>query len=201
MKLKLAALAALAAAFFGLFVFGPFFNHLGAQCGVFILVLVWSAARSSPRSTLGALKTTLPFVVSLLLFGAIFQLLRLQGRADWWRDSLIKALLFPSTLIFLQVLLSYISYLDLLSLPLSMSRRFDLITVKSIFQKGGRYLGRFSWYLDTYPYLRSQNALRQGLRKYAALIVALYLYLYEETENANLLLRNRYAHLRRDTDG
>ena len=73
-----------------------------------------------------------------------------------------------------------------------------MITIKSVFDKGGRYLSRFAWYLDTYPYLHSDRTLERALQKYASLIVALYLYLYEETENAGLLLRNRYRHLRGD---
>jgi hypothetical protein len=33
------------------------------------------------------------------------------------------------------------------------------------------------------------------MTKYACLIIALYLYLYQEIENSNRLLKNRYRHL------
>jgi len=196
--IKLGTILAAVVAFFGLFVFGPFWDKLWVQLAVLVVILGWNSVRFSPGSTVTALKSTLPFVASLLAFGALFQVIRLQGREDWLADSLVKSMLFPSTLIFLRLLLSYITYLDILTLPISMERRFQVITIKSVFDKGGRYLSRFAWYLDTYPYLHSDRTLERALQKYASLIVALYLYLYEETENAGLLLRNRYRHLRGD---
>ena len=54
---------------------------------------------------------------------------------------------------------------------------------------------RFSWYLNTYSDLQSDSRIKSELKKYACLIIALYLYLYEEIENSNRLLKNRYQHL------
>lgn len=193
--IKLGAIAALVALFFGLFVFGPWYDDLSVQALVFAAIVGFYAARYSVKELFDALRSLLPFIASLLAFGLAFQLIHLQGRSDWLYDSAVKCLIFPSSLLFLRIALSYVTYLDLLRLPISMKERFALITAKSAFQKGGKYLGRFSWYLDTYPYLHKDGALQQRLRKYASLIVALYLYLYEETENANLLLQNRYRHL------
>jgi hypothetical protein len=76
-----------------------------------------------------------------------------------------------------------------------MKKRVDLITIKSAFAKGEKILRRFSWYLNTYSGLKSDSNIKYRLKKYACLIIALYLYLYEEIENSNRLLRNRYQHL------
>jgi hypothetical protein len=76
-----------------------------------------------------------------------------------------------------------------------MKKRVDLITIKSAFSKGEKILRRFSWYLNTYSGLKSGGNIKYALKKYACLIIALYLYLYEEIENSNRLLRNRYQHL------
>lgn len=198
--IKLLAIAALLAAFLGLFVFGPFYQHLWVQLGVFVAAMAWNSIRSSLKDTFALLRSTLPFMATLLLFGLIFQVVRLQGREDWLYDSALKCLLFPSSVVYLRVLLSYVTYLDILGLPISMHRRFQLITAKAAFQKGAKYLGRFSWYLDTYPYLRSDRAMKRALMKYASLIISLYLYLYEETENAYLLLQNRYRHLKEERE-
>ena len=54
---------------------------------------------------------------------------------------------------------------------------------------------RFSWYLNTYSDLQSDKRIKSELKKYACLIIALYLYLYEEIENSNRLLKNKYHHL------
>jgi hypothetical protein len=76
-----------------------------------------------------------------------------------------------------------------------MEKRIGLITMKSAFQKGEKILRRFSWYLNTYSDLRSGGRIKSALQKYACLIIALYLYLYEEIENSNRLLKNKYLHL------
>lgn len=181
--------------FFGLFAFGPFYDRLDLQFALLLIVMIWSVWRFSWREAWTLLKFSLPFVGTLFFIGLLFHLTRFQGREDWLYDTLIKCFLFPSSVVFLKTILSYITYLDILKLPLSMSLRIDLMTMKSAFQKGGRALERFSWYLDTYPYLCARSPLRYRVQKYASLIIALYLYLYKETEHAHLLLQNRYHHL------
>ena len=192
---KLALIFIFIVSFFGLFVFGPLYDHIPIQAVVFAAVIGWNMLRFSVRETISLLKFCFPFVLSLFIFGLIFHFTRLLGRQDWLEDTLIKCLIFPSSLIFLKVILTYITYLDILNLPISMKKRVDLITVKSAFSKGEKILRRFSWYLNTYPELKSGSKIKYTLKKYACLIIALYLYLYEEIENSNRLLRNRYQHL------
>ena len=193
--LKLGAIFGLILVFFWLFVFGPFYGDIVVQLAVFIVVMGWNVLRFSFRDTVSLLKFCLPFVLSLFVFGLIFHFMALFGRTDWLQDTFIKCLVFPSSLIFLKILLTYITYLDILNLPISMKKRIGLITMKSAFQKGEKILRRFSWYLNTYPDLQTGNRINAGLKKYACLIIALYLYLYEEIENSNHLLKNRYQHL------
>ncbi len=193
--LKLGIIFMLILSFFWLFVFGPFYDHVVIQLVVFIGVIGWNTSRFSLRETISLLKFCLPFVLTLFIFGLIFHFTRLFGRQDWLEDTLIKCFVFPSSLIFLKVVLSYITYLDILNLPISMKKRVDLITIKSAFSKGEKILRRFSWYLNTYPGLKSGSNIKYALKKYACLIIALYMYLYEEIENSNRLLKNRYQHL------
>ena len=192
---KLAILFIFILSFFWLFVFGPLYDHIPIQVVVLMTVIGWNILRFSARETIALLKFCLPFVFSLFIFGLIFHFTRLLGRQDWLEDTLIKCLVFPSSLIFLKVILTYITYLDILNLPISMKKRVDLITVKSAFSKGEKILRRFSWYLNSYPELKTGSKIKYTLKKYACLIIALYLYLYEEIENSNRLLRNRYQHL------
>ena len=193
--LKLAVIFILILTFFWLFVFGPYYDSFAVQLAVFIGVMGWNTWRFSFTETVSSLKFCFPFVLSLLVFGLIFHLLQLFGRADWLQDTLIKCLVFPSSLFFLKIQLTYITYLDILNLPISMKKRVGLITMKSAFQKGEKILRRFSWYLDTYSSLQNGGRIKSGLKKYACLIIALYLYLYEEIENSNRLLKNKYLHL------
>jgi len=192
---KLGAIFITILSFFWLFVFGPFYDDIVIQLAVFIVVIGWNVLRFSLQETISLLKFCLPFVLSLFVFGLIFHFIQLLGRTDWLPDTLIKCLVFPSSLIFLKILLTYITYLDILNLPISMKKRIGLITMKSAFQKGEKIMRRFSWYLNTYSDLRSDNRIKSELKKYACLIIALYLYLYEEIENSNRLLKNKYHHI------
>ena len=119
--------------FFWLFVFGPLYDHLAVQLVIFAGVITWNSLRFSLQETISLLKFCLPFVLSLLVFGVVFHLIRLFGRQDWLHDSVIKCFIFPSSLIFLKILLTYITYLDILNLPISMRKRVALITTKSAF--------------------------------------------------------------------
>lgn len=193
--LKLTGLALLTGLFFWLFVFGPFYDQVWVQLGVLTTILTCSVLRQGFTNTLRLVKFCLPFVLCLLVFGVVFHFLQLLGRRDWLADTLIKTMIFPSSVIFLQLVLSFISYLDLLRLPLPMNVRVDLISIKAAFQKGSRIMSRFNWYLGTYSGLKINRKLRYHLTKYACLIIALYLYLYEEIEDSNRLLNNRYRHL------
>jgi hypothetical protein len=188
--LKLGTIFILILSFFWLFVFGPFYDSIVIQLVVFIVVMGWNVLRFSLQETISLLKFCFPFVLSLFVFGLIFHFMQLFGRTDWLQDTLIKCFVFPSSLVFLKILLTYITYLDILNLPISMKKRIALITMKSAFQKGEKILRRF-----TYSHLQSGNRIKSELKKYACLIIALYLYLYEEIENSNRLLKNRYQHL------
>ena len=192
---KLGAIFIIILSFFWLFVFGPFYDDIVIQLVVFFVVMGWNVLRFSFEETISLLKFCFPFVLSLFVFVIIFHFMQLLGRTDWLQDTLIKCLVFPSSLIFLKILLTYITYLDILNLPISMKKRIGLITIKSAFQKGEKIMRRFSWYLNTYSDLQSDSRIKSELKKYACLIIALYLYLYEEIENSNRLLKNRYQHL------
>jgi hypothetical protein len=193
--LKLGIIFIAIISFFWLFVFGPFYDSIVVQLVVFIFVMGWNVLRFSIQEAISLLKFCLPFVLSLFVFGLIFHFMQLFGRTDWLADTLIKCFVFPSSLVFLKILLTYITYLDILNLPISMEKRIGLITMKSAFQKGEKILRRFSWYLNTYSDLQSGSRIKSQLQKYACLIIALYLYLYEEIENSNRLLKNKYHHL------
>jgi len=193
--LKLGIIFIAIISFFWLFVFGPFYDSIVVQLVVFTVVMGWNVLRFSLQEAISLLKFCLPFVLSLFVFGLIFHFMQLFGRTDWLEDTLIKCFVFPSSLVFLKILLTYITYLDILNLPISMKKRIGLITMKSAFQKGEKILHRFSWYLNTYSDLQSGSRIKSQLQKYACLIIALYLYLYEEIENSNRLLKNKYHHL------
>ena len=104
--LKLGTIFIIILSFFWLFVFGPFYDSIVIQVAVFMLVMGWNAVRFSFQETLSLLKFCFPFVLSLFVFGLIFHFIQLFGRTDWLQDTLIKCLVFPSSLVFLKILLT-----------------------------------------------------------------------------------------------
>lgn len=189
--LKLCGIGAAIGMFFYLFVFGPLYWRLEVQ--FVVLALVWAGVvwRFSLGSALAALKFCLPFVLTLAGIGLIFHLTGFWGRTDWLKDSLVKAVIFPSSLFFLKWVLSFITYLDLLRLPIPMTGRLDLITFKAAMEKGGHTLARFNWYLSTYPGLSEGGWRIRFMRRYTCLILALFIFLYGEIEQSKLLFENR----------
>ena len=112
---KLGGILVLIVLFFWLFIFGPLYDHLVVQLAVLSGAAGWHIKRFSFRETISVLKFCLPFVLSLFVFGLVFHFMRLFGRGDWLQDSLIKCLVFPSSLVFIKIMLTYITYLAVLS--------------------------------------------------------------------------------------
>ncbi len=71
--LKVLSVFGLLTAFFGLFVFGPWYGRVELQAALLVLFLAATARRSGLRGAMRALLFVLPFVLSLLAFGAVFQ--------------------------------------------------------------------------------------------------------------------------------
>jgi hypothetical protein len=185
--------------FFYLFVFGPFYWMLAVQGAVLIIVWIANTMRFSLRSAVASLKFCLPFVLTLLGFGLVFHWTGFMGRHDWLKDSMIKSMIFPSSLLFIKWILSFITYLDLLRLPVPMSGRVDLITFKAAMEKGGHTLERFNWYLRTDHRLSAGPMRSRFLKRYACLIISLFIYLYTDIEQSKAVFENRRKLLWKDT--
>ncbi|HKK33603.1 MAG TPA: hypothetical protein VJ934_08595 [Desulfomicrobiaceae bacterium] len=185
--------------FFWLFVFGPWYEAATLQGVLLGLLLVWNTRKFSRADTIAAAKFLGPFVFMLVLFGAIFQFFELMGRTDWIQDSLIKGLVFPNSFLFLKIVLSYITYRDLILFPMPSELRTTLIIIKAALAKGGRALRRFKQDIEDFPHFHGKKTIRVRLQMYGSLIIAAYMFLYYEIETITLVLANKQRHLRRDT--
>ena len=195
---KLAGIGVAIGAFFYLLVFGPLYGIWEVQLAILLSVWMGIAWRFSLGSAVSTAKFSLPFVLTLMGFGLIFHFTNFLGRTDWLKDSFIKAMIFPSSLFFLKWILSFITYLDLLRLPIPMAGRMDLITFKAAMEKGGHTLTRFNWYLSTYRGLSEGRWRTRFMRRYACLILALFIFLYGEIELSKQLFENRSKLLSED---
>lgn len=195
---KISALLLLLGAYFGLFVFGPWYAHIPAQIVLLAFFLALGVWRHGFKNVLRTLWIVLPFVLSLLLFGAIFQWLELMGRTDWIYDSLIKSLVFPNSFLAVKLGLESITFRDLVKLPLRPSARRVLIVIKAVMEKSSPVLKRYRFFLGLSPHF--QNRRMGRFLRICAVMVAAYISIYRQTEQTKILYDHRRRHLRAVTN-
>lgn len=194
--LKVLSVFGLLTAFFGLFVFGPWYGRVELQAALLILFLAAAARRSGLRGALRALLFVLPFVLSLLAFGAVFQWVELLGRTDWLHDSLLKALVFPNSFLAVKLGLESITFRDIVRLPLKPGLRRSAIILKAVMEKCTPLLHRYRFFMDLSPHFDGRRGGR--LLRLCAVIVAAYISIYRQTENTQELYDHRTRYLRNE---
>jgi len=172
------------------FVFSTFNSNIGIQLIVLFGFLMANTLVNDIKNTYNTILRLLPFLAFLFLFGVIFQLLNLLGRNDWMNDTIIKLLLFPNSLFVCKLAAELISLNDIYNLPISMHNKSYIITIKAVLIKGKYSLKRCMFLLNTYKYLQKSK-----LKKYGSLILALFFYLEQESQNQWLVFDNRMRHL------
>ena len=174
-----------------------------------VFLVTWHSLKYSLFNTYGFLKSTFPFLVTLILFGLIFHVIRLSGRSDWLADTVIKVLAYPNSVLAIKLILAYVSYTDIIQLPIETEKRISLITTKAVYDKGNTNLPRLRWHLSNYPVFKKEieigrkidliayiiGRIKGKIAWIACLIVSLYLLLLEEEILIKSLINNRYTHL------
>jgi hypothetical protein len=194
--LKVSAIFGALGLYFWLFVFGAGYARMDLQAALLILFLAGNTWRSGFRSSVQSLWFILPFVLSLLLFGAVFQWLGLMGRTDWIHDSLIKALVFPNSFLAVKLGLESITFRDIVRLPLSERGRRSAIVLKAVMEKCTPLLHRYRFFMDLTPHFHGRRFSR--FQRLCGVIVAAYISIYGQAENTQRLLEHRIHYLRKE---
>ncbi len=194
--LKVLTIFGLLSAFFGLFVFGPWYGRMELQAALLAVLLAAAAWRGGLRSAWRALLFVLPFVLSLLAFGLVFQWLELMGRTDWLHDSLLKALVFPNSFMIVKLGLEAITFRDIMGLPLRPGARRYAIVLKAVMEKCTPLLHRYRFFMDLTPHFAGRRSGR--FLRLCGVIVAAYISIYQQTEKTLELFDHRTRHLRKE---
>ncbi|NCC24495.1 MAG: hypothetical protein EOM25_04725 [Deltaproteobacteria bacterium] len=176
-------------------IWGPWHDSFVVQAGLLAILLFWHRNRFSWAETVAVLKLVTPFVLTMLAIGGIFQYFVVFGRSDWIRDSALKVVLFPNSLLVLALGLSYISYRDILGLPLPGDWKRDIIVFRATMEESGTSLTRLRRILEWSPGFRAMPGWKRIFKRYGALVLALFLHVLNETEQTALVLENRVRHL------
>ena len=194
--LKVLTIFGLQTAFFGLFVFGPWYGRMELQAALLAILLIAAAWRDGLRSAGRSILFVLPFVLSLLAFGAAFQWAGLMGRTDWLRDSLLKALVFPNSFLIVKLGLESITFRDIMGLPLRPGARRNAIVLKAVMEKCTPLLHRYRFFMDLTPHFAGRRSGR--FLRLCGVIVAAYISIYQQTEKTLELFDHRTRHLRKE---
>ena len=192
---KVLGLLGLILTYFALFVFGPWYAHLGQQLAIFASLTVFSLIRHGLSGTLRSLWIIIPFVLTLIIFGIIFDWLTLMGRTDWLYDSLIKAVVFPNSFFATKLSLESISFRDLITLPVNQDTRRSMIILKAVMEKCTPLLFRFRFFMNLTPHF--QNKRWPRFWRLCAVVMALYISIYRQTEQTRDLYNHRRIYLKR----
>lgn len=194
--LKLLGIFGALGAYFLFFVFGEGYARFDLQGALLLAFLAVSVWRNGLRGTAQAMWFILPFVLSLVLFGAIFQWIGLMGRTDWIHDSLIKALVFPNSFLAVKLGLEAITFRDIVHLPLGAGGRRNAIVVKAVMEKCAPLLHRYRFFMDLSPHFDGRRF--QGFQRLCAVIVAAYISIYGQAEKTQALFDHRTRYLRKE---
>ena len=194
--LKVLTIFVLLTAFFGLFVFGPWYGRMELQAALLAILLTAAAWRGGLRSAGRSVLFVLPFVLSLLAFGAAFQWTGLMGRTDWLSDSLLKALVFPNSFLIVKLGLESITFRDIMGLPLRPGARRNAIVLKAVMEKCTPLLHRYRFFMDLTPHFAGRRSGR--FLRLCGVIVAAYISIYQQTEKTLELFDHRTRHLRKE---
>lgn len=194
--LKVLTIFVLLTAFFGLFVFGPWYGRMELQAALLAVLLAATAWRGGLRSAGRSLLFVLPFVLSLLAFGLAFQWAGLMGRTDWLHDSLLKALVFPNSFLIVKLGLESITFRDIMGLPLRPGARRYAIVLKAVMEKCTPLLHRYRFFMDLTPHFAGRRSGR--FLRLCGVIVAAYISIYQQTEKTLELFDHRTRHLRKE---
>ena len=194
--LKVATILGLLSAFFGLFVFGPWYGKMELQAALLAVLLAAAAWRGGLRSAWRSILFVLPFVLSLLAFGLVFQWVGLMGRTDWLQDSLLKALVFPNSFLIVKLGLESITFRDIMGLPLRPGARRYAIVLKAVMEKCTPLLHRYRFFMDLTPHFAGRRSGR--FLRLCGVIVAAYISIYQQTEKTLELFDHRTRHLRKE---
>ncbi len=177
---------------FSSFATSAYFHILGI-----VLVSIWFMIRYTFKEFVNAIVFLLPLVVVFGLFGVLFQVFEVGGRTDWLEDTLIKVLFLPASVLYIRVVLSYITFYDIAGLKFSDSIKRDLVIFRTIVVRGNGCMERLKWYIDNNQLHFGQSFFYNNIPKYSALILSTYISLYQKAEILYTIIENRTSYLNR----
>ncbi len=172
-----------------------YYDLLKLHLAILIAVLALHSWRFSLRNSWQMILILLPFTVTILIFGMLFQIIGLMGRSDWLYDSLIKVIYFPASFLFTKLVISLFIYQDVLDLPFNNELKTDIIFLQVFIKKAFNIMPRLDFHIRMHPLMQSKNGFAKNFLFLCTFPLSLYIFLIDEGSIVRQIYLNRLKHL------
>jgi hypothetical protein len=179
-------------------------DNLSFQIICLCVVLLACLLRFGKTKLINEIRLLLPFILTMLsvylLLGVLGIRIALINDSQstfmyWLKYGLSRTILFINTMFFIQVLLSYISMQDILSLPMQMNKKRYLLLGRALFVHSIQYIEALEFHLKLMPeYQKPGLTLLQWFRLKLQLSLAVIMMVLRESKIKGELIDNRILH-------
>jgi len=161
----------------------------------FLLVLLVSGwLRFDVKKMMDEIKLILPFIVTMLLVYLIIGLIGFKLKF-WLLYGLLRCLNFVNTVMFIQLILSYVSINDIIALPFKIDAKKHFILGRALFCFALTNIGNIEFHLKLMPeYQKSKLSFRQWFAVRLQQSFAIICMLLRESKLKGELIDNRIRH-------
>ncbi len=191
--LKLIALLIILALFIWIVSF-RLMESLPWQLAFVLVTILAGLLRFGIRNWYKELKLILPFIITMFIVYVLIGLITVK-LPYWIMYGLLRSLSFINTIFFIQIILSYVSINDIITLPLSIDAKKHLILGRALFNHAITQIGNIELHLRLLPeFQRSRLSLKQWFRFKLQQSFAIICMLLREAKLKGELIDNRIQH-------
>jgi len=180
-------------------------NHIIVHIILSVIILPILISRFTLNKVINEIKLILPFLGLMLVTYILMGVLGIKttgaesGRerimAYWLHYGGCRIILFINTLLYVQLIISYIRIEDIISLPYSMKYKKGIILGKALFRQAIEYVGELEFHLKLLPeYQIKHLSLSQWFKFKLQLTFAVIIMLLRESKTKGELIDNRIKH-------
>lgn len=183
-----------------------FIDNMVLQILSLVIVFLLNLLRFSQLEIYQEIKLLIPFIVTMFSIYAVLGLVSfpppvatppssLTPFSFWIRYGVLRSTLFISTMLYVQLILSFISINDLLQLPFSIHYKKVLILGKALFTAAIHSVSDLELQLRLLPQFQKPHlSVKQWFRFKLTLSLALIIMLLRESKQKGELIDNRIKH-------
>jgi hypothetical protein len=175
------------------------------QSSLFILISIIFMFLLGAEKYRAELKLMLPFVSILFIVYMVFGLVGFRATSIhskvftimdyWFLFALSRIFLLLSTVLLIQLLISFFTLQDVMKLPIGIQRQKVIILARTLYIHALGVLDDFEFHIDGIPTNQvTGRSLKQYVHKKLALILALLFMVIKESQIGGELIDNRIRH-------